>query len=296
MASPKRKATVDGNHVLYHYLEKDLKDRDIWLFQMLASKLFTSLGIWFSPETYSRCPILVPYAVRDASCRHSGPDGADEWGSANGCGYLRDDNSLVKNLPRSLRVRSPDNPLYHGKTLGNGFVAAHVWRNLAPNSGAARSTLDAETNTFIPNLVWLPVQVAKLTDREGSFAQTYMQAVAMKIYRHIEVPPPMKAIIDRAWAKLPVPAGIPESGLPDPSQLAFFEDSERFRASRAATIREVATAIESVTKGKPLIEKVVSSRYTASLPRISAEKLQPVCEQLRAYVQAIDTVSIGTSD
>jgi hypothetical protein len=62
-----KKAAVDGNHILYHFLEKDLRERDIWLFQMLAARLFTALGIWFNPKTYAVCPVLLPFVVRDPS-------------------------------------------------------------------------------------------------------------------------------------------------------------------------------------------------------------------------------------
>ena len=60
---------IDGDNVLYHYLQKDLLLTDIWLFQMLLARLIVSLGIWMSPRVYQRMPLLVPFAVRDPSCR-----------------------------------------------------------------------------------------------------------------------------------------------------------------------------------------------------------------------------------
>jgi hypothetical protein len=179
-----KKVAVDGNHILYHFLEKDLRERDIWLFQMLAARLFTALGIWFSPKTYAVCPVLLPFVVRDPSCRKRKPGDIEAWGMPNAAGYFRDDNSLIKNLPRTLPIQASGNPLYDGHTLGDGFVAAHVWREISDNIGKL-SSRDPITNSFIPNLVWLPKQVAKLTDREGSFAQTYLQALSVKIYRYI---------------------------------------------------------------------------------------------------------------
>ena len=44
---------TDGNHILYHYLQKELLTSDVWLFQMLAARLVTGLGIWIHPDTYS---------------------------------------------------------------------------------------------------------------------------------------------------------------------------------------------------------------------------------------------------
>ena len=37
--------------------------------------------------------------------------------------------------------------------------------------------------SFVPNLVWLPSEVAKLTDRQDSFVQRYVQAISTRLYR-----------------------------------------------------------------------------------------------------------------
>jgi hypothetical protein len=52
---------------------------------------------------------------------------------------------------------------------------ALVWRELVPSGHASRVR---ETYSFVPNLVWLASQVSKLSDREGSFVQTYLQALS----------------------------------------------------------------------------------------------------------------------
>jgi hypothetical protein len=33
---------IDGNDVLYHFLQKELLQQDVWLFQMLTARLVTS--------------------------------------------------------------------------------------------------------------------------------------------------------------------------------------------------------------------------------------------------------------
>ena len=167
-----KSSTVDGNNILYHYLQKDLYESDVWLFQMLSAKLVASLGIWFHPETYQQLPIILPFVVRDPSCRKRKENETEAWGSPNDMGYLRDDNSLVKSLPKSLQIISPKQFLYQEKKIGNGFVASHVWRKI--NNSVVDADLasrDPLLNTFIPNLVWLPAQVSKLSDREGDFTQ-----------------------------------------------------------------------------------------------------------------------------
>ena len=270
---------VDGNHVLYHYLEKDLKEADIWLFQMLAARLFTALGIWFPTTVYASCPILLPFAVRDPNCRPRKKGDPDEWGAPDSGGYFRDDNSLVKGLPRSLPINSPRNPLYHRRRLGNGFVACHVWRVKA-GVEADLSSRDADTYSFVPNLVWLPVQVAKLTDREGSFAQAYLQAVAVKIYRSVEMPDRFRSAVERAWSKLPIPTGIPDSGLPDPDDLAYFNAGEAYTARRIGVIRTVAAALDELAAGHTIRSKVVSGRYTEGLPRLTPSQFIELRETL----------------
>jgi hypothetical protein len=65
--------------------------------------------------------------------------------------------------------------------MGTSFVASHVWRELVPSGQASR---ERATYSFVPNLVWLPAQVSKLSDREGSFVQTYLQALSWKIWSY----------------------------------------------------------------------------------------------------------------
>src|SRR6266571_1074563 len=140
---------LDGNNILYHYLQKHLRENDARLFETLVVRFINSLGIWFSPVLYSRLPILLPHVIRDSNCRPRQRGGPDEWGSPDAEGYCRDDNSLVKGLPKGLSIQGGANALYHGNRLGNGFVASHVWRSVDTGSDEAK---EGWTNTFIPNL------------------------------------------------------------------------------------------------------------------------------------------------
>jgi hypothetical protein len=83
--------------LLYHFLQRELWEEDVWLFQSLASRLILRLGIWISQEAYSRIPWLVPYARRDPLSRGSKKLGiADQWGSPDEEGYC------------FLRVKAPN--------------------------------------------------------------------------------------------------------------------------------------------------------------------------------------------
>ena len=203
---------LDGEHVLYHYLQKDLLHSDIWLFQMLAARLVVALGVWLAPAAYARLPILRPYAVRDPDARgNKARQLPDQWGSPTAAGLFRDDNSLIKRIPYSLPIRSLRNAHYAGRHIERGFVAAHVWRVIEGDVLASRDPL---TYSFIPNLVWLPTQVAKLTDREGSFAQAYLQAISRKIYEPFPLSSPLRTLVEPIWARLPAPQGNPRRGSP----------------------------------------------------------------------------------
>lgn len=134
-------------------------------------------------DFYRKLPIILPYVVRDNSCRIKKPTGEDEWGSANSKGFLRDDNTLLKGIVRSFKIKSMKILEYDGKKLGTGFVASHIWGKVSVDNNIMISSRHHKLNSFVPNLVWLPVQISKLTDREGSFAQSLLQAISYDLWR-----------------------------------------------------------------------------------------------------------------
>ena len=282
---------INGNNILYHFLQKDLFNSDIWLFQMLSARLVASLGIWFHPQVYQRMPILLPFAVRDLTCRRRKEGDIEAWGAPDEDGYLRDDNSLVKALPKSLNVISPRQALYSGKRIGTGFVASHVWRQIDGSSvGAQLASRDPVLNTFVPNLVWLPAQVSKLTDREGTFTQLYLQALSAKIYKHLTVPPAISPIVDRAWDMVAVPSGIPEQGLPNTEELSYFEPTTDFYAKRHKKIQDVADAFQQLADSGTIAGKVVTTRYGDGLPSLSEEVVHARLQEFQNYLLAIESI------
>jgi hypothetical protein len=281
---PPDRSLVAAHRLFYHYLQKELLKSDIWLFQMLTARLIVDLGIWLHPRIYERLPVVVPYAFRDPLCRPNKKTGRpDSWGAPDARGLFRDDNSLVKGLPRSLNIRSHSS-LFKNRRIGTGFVAAHVWRELTTGELASR---DPVTYSFVPNLVWLPADVAALTDREGSFVQTYVQALSMKIFRHHKVTPALAATVEDAWSRLPPPMGIPEQGLPELSALSFFEHSEKWLEARVRKVCLVADALAAVTAARPIGTKaVISDRYTNGLPHVAKGAAQELESHLRSFVNA----------
>jgi hypothetical protein len=272
---------IDGTRLLYHFLQKELHERDIWLFQMFTTRLVVALGIWLHPSIYRDLPLLVPYAVRDPQSRGNKKlKIPDSWGSPNAQGYFRDDNSLLKGVPRSLHVASRSS-LYAGRRIGPGFVAAHVWQRFTNGDRAARHPL---TYSFVPNLVWLPCQFAALTDQHESFVQTYVQALAYKIYREEDVRAPLRPVVEQAWNLLPAPTGVPKQGLPTMDELNFFEPTEAWRRVRLQKIREVAEALAAVVEARPMPQKVIAERYTAGLNDVGSSEAAALKEHLEAFL------------
>lgn len=147
--------------------------------------------------------------------------------------------------------------------MGSEFVAAHVWRATHGDHLASRVPL---LNSFVPNLVWLPGQVAKLTDREGGVVQQTLQAMAHSIYRKASVLPHLRDIAEEAWALLPPPTVKLQPF--DSTDLNWFEPTDRFYRTRAARMSSVIEALEALDQGMPVRGKVVTTRYGDGLPLV----------------------------
>ena len=236
------------------------------------------MAIWLPLDVYARVPVLLPWVVRDSTSRGDKKHGRpDEWGSPNADGYLRDDNSLVKGIPKSLSVRGPGH--LRGARMGTEFVAAHVWRKVRHADLASRIPL---LNSFVPNLVWLPAQVAKLTDLEGGVVQKTLQAMSRAVYRPAPVSSDMRQVVESAWDLLPEPEI--EVSMIDHGALNWFEATEAFIDRRLARISTVIRALEIVEAGQPLTRKVITRRYTEGLSSVPTEKRRALLEGLRFHV------------
>jgi hypothetical protein len=283
MPSKGARLELSGESVLYPYLQKELLHEDIWLFQLVATRLVTALGIWIHPKIYVRSPLLLPHAVRDQYARshHSGEN--DQWGAPNQYGYLRDDNSLIKEIVKCLEIQS-SRPHYKGRQIGRagGWVASHVWQKRRNGDWASQHHL---TNSFVPNLVWLPTPLSRLSDRSGSFVQAYLQALSYKLYRHEVFAPAMRRIVDRAWRELKRPE-IPEQGLAEMEELNFFSFDEAWFERRQEKLRKTAESIEEVAQGRPALPGLKPTRYRNGLRRVPGRNLRRLASWLREYIRA----------
>ena len=215
------RGAIDGDSIIYHYF-RELIERDTEKGRSLIRRMIHDLSIWLPLTLYQSIPVLLPFVIRDPSCRKSINKKREEWGSCDRNGYFRDDNTLVKAIPRRFKITSR-NRNYSGRKMAKGFVASHVWRELSDKSGLA--SRNPVTNTFVPNLVWLPRQLSKLTDRESSFAQKYLQALSVSIFKNVELSQAKSKFADTVWKMFQAPKGI---RIDDEKQgLNFFDMSER---------------------------------------------------------------------
>lgn len=276
MANSTKQRLVHGDDLLYRFF-LDLFADDSELAARLPTQMLATMGIWLPLDVYHDWPIMLPWVVRDSSCRGNKKKGIpDAWGSPNELGFLRDDNSLIKGLPKSLSVATPERGHLSGARMGNEFVASHIWREVKHDELASRIPL---LNSFVPNLVWLPSQVSKLSDREGSPVQRALQALAWRIYRDAPVAPHLHDVVEEAWDLIPEPDDLPD--LPD---LNWFEPTKRFFATRQNRLDSVIGGLERLQADLPLDTKVVSSRYTDGLPGVDPSERDNILVYLRKFV------------
>lgn len=197
---------VDGEHILYRVLGDLLATGDASINNALMP-----YAIFLDPEIARRFPVLRPGVVRDARQRlSSDPYGrTDDWGRADKRGFIRDDNSLLKGLPKPLEIISKV-PQLSGSKLGTGWVASHIWRR---TRSLDRANSHPWLNSFVPNLVWLPKQISKLSDRDGSAFQSALKIASKEIYGDLTY--------DNAWAAEVVEFCWRELEMPDESTTYF---------------------------------------------------------------------------
>jgi len=256
----KVKKKVNGENILYHYIQKNiLSTKDITPFQkQLVEHLIIDLSIWIPFNVYEKMPVLLPFVVRDASSRIKNQlTGSDEWGVSDKFGYLRDDNSLIKNIFGACPIRSKYITEYQGSFLGNGFVASHIWREVKGSKKLA-STIP-QTNSFVPNLVWLPKQISKLTDREKSYAQQLLQSISHHIYRKVN----NDSYTQEIWNFLPNPEVECEINI---ETLNFFNVTNEWLERRSKKLTSEMTYILDVIENPNLeVQKIKCSRYIPTL-------------------------------
>lgn len=268
---------------LYRFLSTGLGHYDPTTrasYTALTDALIERLGIWWSPDTYQRIPVLTPWCIRDRSSRYD--QGPESWGAPRADGYLRDDNSIIKKLPLPVTVTAPDGHPYAGRRPWRGFTACHVW---GLDIDGRPSGTDPWLYSFVPNLVWLPTAIAPLTDRQGSRVQGMLMRTALHLYAK----PPTSTLIEAytryAWSRLPAPS--PEGGALRGADLAKFTPDSAFLRRRIAYLDRIISGADSVLATGRLNRKVICTRYTTGFPLLDHMDIEAFRQALSEYRGAL---------
>lgn len=268
---------------LYAYLNAGMARGGPWgastEYLAIAVDLIQRLSIWWPSATYAVLPVLVPWAIRDRSARYD--MGPEMWSAPREDGYLRDDNSIIKKLPLPLRVSAAPGHPYAGRKPWRGFVACHLWRTLPDGSLTGTSPW---LYSFIPNLVWLPMPFARLSDIEFGPVQSLLQRTSIALYRGVAPAHAVDQYHRSAWASLPEPA--PGATL-DLKTLCSFAVDDAFIKRRMNYVDSFISGAESVLATGRLPRKLISSRYTSGFQSLSPNSIARFAEDLRAYRAAV---------
>lgn len=274
---------TNGENIIYHYIQKTLlPDESLDFRQELIERLIIDLSIWFPPEVYRQIPILLPFVIRDSSCRKKNDKGNDKWGFANEKGLLRDDNSLIKGIIKSFLVNGNKVKEYNNQKLTNGFVACHIWRILN-NKDCLASTYE-KTNSFVPNLVWLPNQVSKLTDREDYTAQNLLKTISYKIYYEDE-----SGMNRDIWDELKNPQLEIKTSF-NINELNYFRVPQKWiDKKKNGLIAEIDRIKRVLLSGEISEEKVKCSAYLPTLKEnITAQNKQKLIDWLDENLEVLN--------
>lgn len=270
---------------LYTYLARGIQGQDAaglsrTEYLRITLGLIEKLGVWWSPEAFRRLPVMVPWCVRDRSCRYD--QGPESWGAPRADAYLRDDNSIIKKLPLTCLISAPPNHPYRDRKPWRGFTACHIWRHMSDGTLAGA---DPWLYSFMPNLIWLPSWIAPLTDRQMSEVQQTLQRTSLSLFGSVTVPRCLTTYTEYAWARLESPPDGPELST---DQLAKFAPSESFFSRRVTYLGKFVAGCESVLAGAGLTSKLICSRYTAGLPRLDTDAIAAFRVAISDYRDAVE--------
>jgi len=286
MATPGSKL-LNGDNLLYRLFQKLLASEDHKIRSALAGEMIQGMTIWLPTELYQKCPVILPWVVRNQKCRPhklKGKQYPDRWGAPDELGYQMDDNTLIKGIPKSLPIAGPEDSPLVGKKMGNDFVASHIWREI--DGLDVLASCHPELNSFAPNLVWLPSQISKLSDREGQIIQDLLKLASWKIYRGVKVDPRYSDSVEAIWKYLEKDIeNISEKYRFDVKIAHYFlPKDEKFVLRRIETARKALDFISSCESGMPKPPESTTSRYAEGLPKFSKATLSKLKNQVSKFV------------
>lgn len=287
MGKKKRKKARHNGDTLLYQLFKDMLTENPVQARAFAKAIIEKASIWFRPDAYKQMPVLLPWVVRDNSCRgkkrtkrRAGKP--NMWGAPNHLGYQRDDNSMVKGLVGSLAIHGPDGSKLHGKRLGKGYVASHIWMEV--NQKTKKANKLARLNSFIPNLVWLPTEVSWISNLDGHHFQSLLKAVSKRLYRRVKVQRGARTIANANWKILGT--NRTRSNLASGINLAnlhFFDTPSDFIRKRRRAVTKITGVLRSALTGDRIERSAATTRYRKGIRRVSADNLRRLLKEIAPF-------------
>lgn len=274
---------VDANGVVQNELSKrgvqsidDLDDGEV-------CDMVRRFAVWIPQSVFIQTPWLAPFAVRRNRFRiDSRVEGEkrDLWGFPDESGYFTDDNSLIKGVFKGQRV-SPSSSPYGLSVLQRGMWCCHVW---------ASTTDNPLLFSFVPNLVWLPVSLAKYSDNHTSQpphpAHEMLKTISLERFGDCTTNV-ARARVALAWSQLRVLP--PDHHAPNESVHCEFSDSERVVSLVKKRLIRICDFLDGLIDGScsrpPRFSKryhaAAGSRIDLSVPPVDAAVPIPSLKMLR---------------
>ncbi|MCM3554860.1 hypothetical protein M3697_07040 [Janibacter melonis] len=211
-----KESSVAGSSAVFQSLARTFA-RDGDEQRLAARKLLLRAGVWLPVETYQAWPVLMPWVVRDNSLAQSKSkatqSGLDVIKTASPTtGLLRTTNAPIGGLKTGLPVKWAGSlqETFKSKPLRVGpheWMQSHCWSHVGSTGHSAAT--HPLTNSFVPNLVWLPHAIGRLTDDQRLIFGEEIRAIAWARYRHAPVAPVLQDVVENAWSLLDVPLASP---------------------------------------------------------------------------------------
>lgn len=302
---PPSEGAVAGSSAMFQSLAWVFRrggDQQRWA----ARQLLLRAGVWMPVETYRVWPVLLPWVVRDNSAAPSKKSAAKTGKpliktASPVTGMLRSDNSPVGTLKNGLPVSWAGglDGTFKSKALKSGaheWMQSHCWSFL---SGTGQSTATHPlTNSFVPNLVWLPHAMGRLTDDERLVFADELRAIAWARYRHIDVDPLLRDVVEEAWSLLdrPITADVERGELTRANE---FVVPAKFYLPKVEKVRAISAYLEQLKDGQDASAvNLAPAVYKESLASVDVEarshlerRLQPFVVTARQFVPPLEVAT-----
>lgn len=250
-----------------------------------ARMILLHAGVWLPLEVYELWPVLFPWMKRDNPKVYAGhkfeADPAD--------GFEIQDNSPIGTLKKDRPVQwTTLSPVFQTNPISSG---AHEWMQSHCWDGMTTSPL---TNSFVPNLVWLPHGLGRLTDDTSSLFDQEARRIAWSLYRDAPVPAALTETIERIWASLAPPEGDLLSSV-ERELVNFFAIGSNFHLRRQREHLDHWHVATRLINGDSLQGLKLPKKYRRTLQRAPSEVLESLARHMEPFAEAARLAAIPAS-